>query len=296
MEQKISASGRFNNVVSINAIVYKQQKQVVLLYLLITILLAGDRYMNGMLLTQVQPAFFVTPMNVTTWGIMYTGIHQLFIESKAACIVADILLVLLPLIYVLLFLAGKAKAVVICGWSILIFNWVYAQCYVIYPSNSIEGHIGWMLFPVVLVCRGLISFSFALHFIRYFFLFFFVSAAIWKIRNGGIFNIDEMSGILLYQHTPFLVTSPASFLTGMYYWLILHPVIGYSLYLAAAIIELFFIAGFFTLRIDRVLLVFFFVFLIADIMVMRIKYFEVLYLAIPFFFSGKKIMKLNGKK
>ena len=296
MEQNLSAAGRFKPAVSIGENAYQQQKQVIVLYLAITILLFADRYINGMLLTQVQAAFFVAPMNVTTWGLMYSGIHKLFIESKSACIIADCLLILLPVVYAILFFLATVKATIVCGWAVLIFNFVYAQCYTIYPSNSIEGHIGWMLFPVALICHNLINFSFVLHFIRYFFLFFFASAAIWKIRSGGVFNIDEMSGILLYQHTPFLVTSPESFFSKVYYWMVQHPLAGYVFYLSATMLELFFITGFFTLKLDRWLLLLLFLFLFADVFIMRIKYFEVLYLASPFLFSNKKIMKLIYEK
>lgn len=292
MGQNLSATCGFSNTVSINENLYKQQKQVILLYLLITVLFFGDRYANGMLLTQIQPAFFVVPMDVTAWGLMYTGVHRLFMESRAACIIADSLLILLPVIYTVLAFNNKVKAKRICGWCILIFNFVYALCYVLYPSNSIEGHVGWMLFPVVLIFHDLVNFSFALHFIRYFLLFFFASAGIWKIRNGGVFNVQEMSGILELQHAPYLVTSPEAFFTRLYYWLMQHPVVGYLLYLSAAVIELSFIVGFFTLRFDRLLLVLVFIFLITDVLIMRIKYWEILCLTIPLFFSNKKIMQI----
>lgn len=223
---------------------------------------------------------------------MYTGVHKFFIENKLACTIADILLVLLPVVYTILHFTNRIKARTVCGWLILIFNWVYVHCYVIYPSNSIEGHIGWILFPLVLIWQQMINVSFALHFIRYVFLFFFASAGIWKIRNGGVFNIDEMSGILLFQHTPLLVTNPGLYLSKMYYWLINHPGISYFLYLGATLMELFFLVGFFTKKLDKILLCMFFVFLVSDIVVMQIKYWEVLYLAIPLFFSNKAIMKL----
>lgn len=273
--------------------IYRQQKQVVVLYLAITLLLFMDRWLNGMLMSQLFPSFFVTRMDVTSWAFMYTGVHTLFINNHTACVMADVLLIALPILYSILFFLHRSKIAVVTGCAIFIFNWIYVQCYVLYPSNSIEGHIGWLLFPIVLICYKPIDFSFALRFIRYVLLFFFASAGLWKIRNGGIFSIEEMSGILLFQHKEFLVTSPGSALSSFYYWLIAHSVIGYCLYMAGTLLELTFLAGFFTKRFDKLLLILFFVFLVFDILIMRIKYWEILYLVIPLFFSKKELFAIT---
>jgi len=248
-----------------------------------------------MLLSQIVPPFFVNRMDAFSWALMFSGVHKIFIGNFYACFVADALLILLPLLYTLVYLFRKNRGVTITGWIILVFNFIYVQCYVLYPTNSIEGHIGWMLFPVVLICRRQPDFGLALKFIRYVLLFFFVSAGIWKIRNGGLFNLQEMSGILLYQHKDFLVTSPDYILTNIYYWLAGHPQIGYALYISAAVLELFFIVGFFTTRFDRWLVIMFFIFLVSDMLVMRIKYWEILYLVIPLLYSRKEVFNNTGQ-
>ncbi|MBX3255360.1 MAG: hypothetical protein KF862_14560 [Chitinophagaceae bacterium] len=295
MEWATTATGRFHSAVSIPAIAYRQQTKVIYMYLFVSLLLCADRWWNGMLLSQLQPAFFVTPMNVTAWALMFTGIHELFMNNQPACLFADLLLVAFPVMYTLLHIKQYAKAKIMLGGCMLVFNFVYAQCYTLYPSNSIEGHIGWMLFPVVLMCHRLTDFSFALQVIRFVFLFFLATAGVWKIRNGGIFNPGQMSGVLLLQHSQLLATAPSSFLAEIYYWLISHPAVGYLLYLAATLLELFFIVGFFTRKADRWLLLLLFIFLITDILVMRIKYWEIMHLAIPLFFSRSDLFAIADK-
>lgn len=286
MEWQRVTTGRFGASVSLDGD-RKWVDKVIVLYLLFTILLIADRWFNGMLLSQLFPPFFVTPLNLSTWGVMYTGVHQLFIKYPAVCLIADLLLLFLPLSYGALHFMGYQRIKVAVGWIILVFNFVYAQCYAVFPSNSIEGHIGWILFPLVLTSSNLFNYKVSLQFIRYFFLFFFASAGIWKLRNGGVFNIEQMSGILLYQHTTLLVTSPGSFLARLYYWLAQHTIVGYLFYAAATLLELFFIVGFFTYRYDRLLIILFFIFLLGDIVLMQIKYWEVIYLVIPLFFSKR---------
>lgn len=285
MERQQLSAPRFGSSVSIN--IEQQQGQVILLYFLFAILLFADRWWNGMLLSQLYPSFFIEPLNVSTWAVMFTDVHKLFIRYHSLCVMADLMLIGLPCLYVFLHFKQHRRAKIFVAWVMLLFNFVYATCYTIYPSNSIEGHLGWMLFPVVLVCSRSFDFSLALQFIRYFFLFFFASAGIWKLRGGGVYNPDEMSGILLYQHTPLLVISPQSFLSEMYYWLIQHPLIGYLLYLAATVMELFFIIGFFTRRYDKILILLFVLFLLFDVLLMQIKYWDVAFLTIPLFFSGR---------
>src|SRR5215218_3306778 len=89
------------------------------------------------------------------------------------------------------------------------------------------------------------TFYFLMHGLRYFFLFFFASAALWKFYQGGIFNTQQMSGILLMQHKEFLVFAPDYWYTQLIYWIVRHPLAGYSLYVTATALELSFLVGFF---------------------------------------------------
>jgi hypothetical protein len=118
------------------------------------------------------------------------------------------------------------------------------------------------------------TFYFLLHGLRYFFLFFFSSAGIWKIVQQGIFNIEQMSGVLLYQHKEYLTSSSNWYSTAVL-WLINHSSISYLLYFAAFLVELSFIIGFFTKKFDLFLAAAFLLFLLMDILLMRINYAEV---------------------
>jgi hypothetical protein len=80
------------------------------------------------------------------------------------------------------------------GWM-LIVNWTYIQSYTLYPTNSIEGHVAWLIFPVLFLFKSERTFLLLFEALRYFFLFAMVSSGIWKFLQGGIFHIDQMSGI-----------------------------------------------------------------------------------------------------
>ncbi|HEX8462232.1 MAG TPA: hypothetical protein VF623_12415, partial [Segetibacter sp.] len=163
----------------------------------------------------------------------------------------------------------------ITALTMLIINFTYIQCYTLYPTNSIEGYIAWLLFPVLFIVIRLSDFYYILHALRYFFLFFFASAGIWKFVQGGIFNVDQMSGILLYQHKEYLISSPDNWYSSFIYWLVKHSTISFLLYAGATVLELSFFIGFFTIKKDHLLAAAFILFLMLDVLFMRISYFEI---------------------
>lgn len=246
--------------------------------------LAVYRWLNGILLYQMQPQFFNTRYDVTTWLLMQSGLHKWLLGNPAGWVLFDTLFYSAPIVWFAVWKKNEryGQILAIC---MLVINWLYVQCYTLYPTNSIEGHLSWLLLPVLFSTRKLKSFYFVLHSLRYFFLFFFASAAIWKFRQGGFFNIEQMSGVLLLQHKEFLIAAPDNWYTHCIYWLIRHQTFGYILYAAATLLELAFVVGFFTRKYDKWLFAAFILFLVMDVLVMRIPYFDLLPFAFTLLFS-----------
>ncbi len=253
-------------------------------FIVIFYVLAVYKWLNGMWLYQMQPQFFNTRFDFVTWLFMQTGIHQWLVGNRTGWVLFDAAFYIMPLIYWIVFKRSIKWAVPVAVLLLLI-NWIYVQCYTLYPTNSIEGYLASLLFPFLLMSTRLKTFYFLMQGLRYFFLFFFVSAALWKFYQGGLFNTQQMSGILLMQHKEFLVFAPEFWYTKMIYWIVQHPLIGYGLYVTATVLELSFLTGFFTKKYDRLLLVLFALFLLSDYFFMRIPYFEILPLCLPLFFS-----------
>ena len=246
------------------------------------------KLLTGMWLFQLQPFEFMAKKDVTGWWFMQTGLHQWLLNNRAGTILMDTLFYSFPFVYWLFYRWKRAcVALVAVGW--LVVNWLYIQAYVLFPTNSIEGHIAWLFLPVLFAFGNhLERFYYVMHAIRYYFLFFFATAAIWKIRQGGLFNVEQMSAILLSQHKVFLVGWPEHWFTGLVYYLVEHKWLSFSLYLSATLLELTFITGFFYKKYDRILFGLFVLFLLFDFIVMRIPYFEVLPIATILLVSGYK--------
>lgn len=262
----------------------KHKDQLIKAFCIIFYALMLYKLFNGMSLYQLQPHIFNTRFDFVSWLFMDTGIHIWLLDNPSGWVILDIVFYIMPLVYILCYKIST-KASTVAAVAMLFVNIIYIQCYTLYPANSIESFIAWLLFPLLFMTQTLQGFYLVLNGLRYFILFFFASAGIWKIAQGGIFNLGEMSGILLYQHKEYLISSPTSGFTTFIYWLVEHPKIGYLLYFIATAIELFFITGFFTKRLDKLLILAFFAFIIMDVIIMRIPYFEITPFLLALLFS-----------
>jgi uncharacterized membrane protein len=222
---------------------------------------------------------------------MKTGIHQSLINNPSGWLLFDIAFYLMPLLLWIAY-TKNIKLSAIVSTTMLFVNWIYIQCYILYPANSIESYISWLLFPVLFMAFNLQSFYFILHGLRYFFLYFFASAGLWKIVQQGVFNIKQMSGVLLYQHKEYL-TSSYNWYASFIYWLISHPSISYVFYLSATLLELSYMIGFFTKKYDHFLIVGFLVFLLMDVLLMRMHYWEVSAFVLALIFSRCSLPVIN---
>lgn len=246
--------------------------------------LAVYKLVNHLWLFQQEPYFFINRFDFTTWLFMSADIHKWPLANPVRLFLFDICFYTIPLIWFLVHRYWKHWATT-TAFAWLFINWIYIQCYTLYPINSIESYLAWLLMPMLFTTTNNRQFYFVMHGMRYFFLFFFASAGIWKIRQAGIFNPQEFSGILLSQHAAHLVSAPEDWQSRLFYYLIRNPWQGYILYAVATLGELSFITGFFTKKYDRILVIIFLVFLVMDLLLMRIPYFETLPLVLPLLFS-----------
>lgn len=259
------------------------RKKVVVGYCVFCIFLFLYKYFTNGLLSQVVPVFFYNKLDFTTILFQQTGLQKLFLHNFIFCFLADAFYYLLPFIYLWVYLK-KIRLTPIFGFLIFAYNLIYSVAYCSFPTDSLEGHIALIIFPIVFIPLSLQGFWFMLQGVRYFLLFFFSSAGLWKLAHAGVFNFEEMSAILLYQHKELLINNKASLLITFYKWLIANPFASYWLYFSSTVIELFFIVGFFTKKYDRLLALLYLLFLIMDAMIMRIDYWETLPFLLCLFF------------
>ncbi len=251
--------------------------------------LALFKWYNNMLLYQQQPIFIYDTFDVFSWLFIQTGIPKWLLLTKHF-LFFDLLFYTAPLLLLTTSYA-KQKWISIAAIYVLIINWIYLQCYFLFPVSSYTIFVVWLLFPIIFIPKKEETFFLLFDGIRYFFLYFFASAGIWKIVRGSVFNKIQLSAVLLEQHKEMLTNSPHYWLSHLYLFLINHTTLSYLIYIAVTVMELSFLIGFFTKRFDKFLILVYFIFLIADYFVMRIPYFETLPFLLPLCFHYKPILR-----
>lgn len=228
---------------------------------------------NASLLHQLQPVFFTNRLDFSLNILLLTDLPALVIRSSFVRVFFDTLYFLLPALLVLLCLINHKFQYFIAVLN-SIFNFIYALLISSLSASSIEGFVGWILLPLVFAFKTDRGFYYALSCVRYIFLLIFFSAGVWKIRAGGIFNAEQMSGILAMQHSAYIAANNNEWFTGVVKYLIGHSRVSYILYLAGAIGEFAFCIGFFTKKFDRLLITIFLFFVLFNFILMRINYFS----------------------
>jgi hypothetical protein len=228
---------------------------------------------HGLLFSMVQPVFFLNKPDVTGNLLMISNLQHLLLHSQWLRIGFDASYLLLPCLLVFACFRDSPwqKSLAI---ATAIFSIIYNYFFSIVSFVSTEVYVAWMLVPLIFMSRSAKGFYYSMHALRAVFLLFFFSTAVWKIRAGGVFNVEQFSGILFSQHLSSLVNAESDLFHSFISWLISNPKMSYAIYLTAFLFEFAFVIGFFTRKLDRFFIVIFCLFIMFDYLLMGINYFS----------------------
>ncbi len=231
--------------------------------------------LENRLLSQYHPILFNFNRDLTELALIATGIPRWMISHPFSFAIADGIAFVLPLAILVNF--GQKRRFFPVFWVVFALNTAfYLLLADIFWQVHHEPFILFFLLALAFIPNRPDRFYLLISGCRFYFLYIFVSAAIWKITQGAVFNGEEMSRILLLHHTDLLAGACTSLSCRIYTWLIMHPPIAQALYVAGALLEGSFLIGFFTRRFDRWLIVLAAVFVVADLLLMRIPYWTIL--------------------
>ena len=240
---------------------------------------------QGRLLCQYRAIYFHYNRDLLELCLIGTGLPRYMILHPWTYGVADTLSFLLPALIAVHFIIRRRFSIPL---GILFSLWLLL--YSLLMNIFWEGH------PEPYLQYFLLSFAFManredrLHDVllcsRYYLMYFFSTAALWKILRGAVFNLHEMSNILVMQHSDLLTGPCNGFRCRIYVYLIDRPFISWLFYLAAVLLEAVFVAGFFTRRWDRWLAGLAVLFVIADYWMMQLPYWPILIGIYPLLTAG----------
>lgn len=243
---------------------------------------------NGLTFSLINPVFFLNRLDVTHNFFMLSDLQHLIINHLWLQICLDVMFLILPA--ALLFSVYKNKRLQpLLAIITALFNILYTSFFSTMSFVSIENFTAWMFVPLIFVARSPKGFYYLLHVCRLIFITVFFSAALWKIRAGGIFNFEEMSAILFRQHASYLALNNNSWYSNFIIFLINHQAVSFTLYVCAFFAELIFVIGYFTTKWDKYMILSFCLFALFDYLLMGINYFTWLPFMGCFYFSKYRI-------
>lgn len=201
----------------------------------------------------------------------HTGIMQVVFSGNLTASLADVLLFTLPVMA----MATQHRFFVI-GSTLLFF--IYLLTYNWVAGHNYHGLIGWALITVPFWSKNEERFDMLWGLLRYYLLYIFASAALWKIFRGVVFDPQHMTAVLQNQHAYLLWQNPDGLRGGLIRYLIEHPGLSQGILAVNVLLQLSFGIGFFTTKADRWLFVMAMFFAVANFVVMDIVSFELLIL------------------
>ena len=287
-------------------------------------------FIDDRLLFQYRPIFFNYNRDLTELALSATGLPRWMIAHPGSFPIADLVAFLVPLPVIWQNLRTRSLAPTpssashrpliptpsstsgrslipdpssASGWPLTpwpgILFLVYLALYLLLADIFWQAHhelyILFFLLAFVWTTARSDRFYQVLTICRYYFLYLFVSAAIWKIARGAVFNSEEMSRILLLHHTDLLTGTCSTITCRMYNWLIAHPAPAQALYIGGVLLEASFALGFFTRRYDRLLIALAILFVVFDLLLMLIPYWTILLGVVPLWLGDPASSAMRGK-
>jgi hypothetical protein len=252
----------------------------------VAIVILLNRFMGHSLLCAMKhPLFLFEQKEWAYQFFLFSHIPQVLTSSFAISLSFDVMLFILPVLFVVTLNRTYALA-------FIILLGIYFFTYNLVTGHHYHGLIGVVLIAVPFMTKKETRFNLLWEAVRYYWLYVFVSAALWKITRGSVFYTEQLSDILKAQQLDLLLQQPDSFRAHIVSYLIANPPVSHWVLVVNVLVQLSFIVGFVTKKYDVVLFVLAIVFCIANYFVMSIVSTELLILNLTLL-NWEKIAALN---
>jgi len=194
-----------------------------------------------------QPVLYETDFDYTYWLYHLTGIPRLLTGNNAIAWIFDI-----SLLFVTLYCwadSGRRRWAVLCcaiGWTL------YGLTYNSYSHHHNVSIIGVMVLPYAFLVRKEKKFRLMWEGVRYFYLYIFADAFIHKaLIRHSLFFLPNGAEFIKTNQALYMVQHPDSLLTGLYAWVITHPIVAYMGFVMMIFLQGCMLIGFLTRKWDR---------------------------------------------
>jgi len=206
--------------------------------------------------------FFSIHVDPIVWLYYLTGLPAAILSSSWIGIFLDILTIGL-LIFMIRYRGNQKVAIAL--FVLLACFYLTLTGYL--THRNYQSGIFWVVFPFMFSGKAK---ELAFDAVRYFLLFFYFSAAMYKLLDGALWYTMHFSDYLSGQFAPYFLEGNIGWRTHLNLFFVHHFHWAHFVYILSFILEIVAIVGFFTKRYDRLILLLLICFHIGDWILMDI--------------------------
>lgn len=263
----------------------KDRNQYIYIWCILFLGIYTMRIFQGRYITALcQPDIKGIGLSYSFWLANAFGILKFIINHKLLSLFIDLAIPILAALT--LFYSNKRI------FPILLFALLLIQhfCLETFSITQTKGSVFLFIstFPLLVKPK---NFSLIVEFAKYFCCFVLCMAAYYKLAHGVAFDVHHFQKILQLQHIDLAYYNSPNISLIITKFLVQHYILGFILFSLLIIIQYSFIIGFFTNKYNKILFIFYLLFNLSAIILMRIYYFELLMCCtLCFLYTPKQIL------
>lgn len=263
--------------------------KAVLVYTVILAVLL-NRFFSRTLLSQIGDAITDTNQPEFVYSVFtQTGLAYYFLSHHSVSAIFDIALFFTPIFFLAL-----GKRIFAMSFTLLVV--FYFLTFNVTAYHHYHGLFAVVVISIPFWSKDETRFNFLWEAARYYLLYVFSSAAVWKALRGSAFYKEQLSNILKHQQLDLLLQQPESLRASIVQYLITNPEISHLVLLVNVIVQLSFMVGFVTKKFDSILFALAIVFCTANYFVMNIVSAEILILNLTLLNWKKSMTAFNANQ
>ena len=205
-------------------------------------------YAHLMISQLVFPPLFVTQYNLTFHIYQLLGLQTLLVGNPIVAVLFDVFLISS---FILLFIRPRNQWV---NYAAFILFFIYTVVFRINLTHQAHLLNGMLMMSFIFLFKKQSNFYFVFQGLRYYVIWVYSSAFLWKLLNGALFDWETGIAVLQNNIAEYLYLNPDTIMSGIYYWALQHPAIVNASSIFIYLLEGFFLVGFFTKRFDALLI------------------------------------------
>ena len=240
------------------------------------------RWDSHVLLHQLQQPVLKYPyVDLTYWVAHYFYLPDFLVGNYAVALSVDLGI-----------LAAAIGAIVKPQMRVfpIVFSLLFAGyflCFNTYGNGHTHCLVGFLLIGIPFWSNNKITQALLWEGLRYFTIFLYACAFLWKLKRGFMFSEEHAIAILQQNNAAYLLQNPKTLLAEFLRYLLSHPLLAHYLVNVGALIQGCFLLGFFTKKADKLLFVLPFLFHTTSYFLFDVVFWEIWVLQVSFWIVAR---------